>query len=304
MEKTVSIGTLGILTLILLILVTTAPSVIAATANATDTVTVAVTIDEKSIVDINPAILNWSTPIEPGKNGTHQDIQIENMGSVNITNVWFNVTQPSAGDPFGSAISTKYDAGNFIAISEDGQNDYYFVDRLEWNATSRIIYLTLPAANLEDYGRFRNSSFEYFWALTHGGKADNCTNGTIYIGTTAHTQTQTGDTDLTDNGETITNVDGNWGYANVSIGGMFMCAAVNRICEQVRAYKWNMDAPGASSCDNAEYFHDGTASGEVAPGSSVYANVRPHVPYGVYYNSSATYPGQITGTLTVLVATD
>jgi len=279
----------------------------AAQSNATDVVNVSVTINQKCIVDISPASLNWSTPLDPGSEGAYKYIQIENMGSVNLTHIWFNNSYPSSR-PFGTGLSTAYDSGNFMTISNntDGQ-PYYFPNSVEYNESTPIIYLKGPDSNTPPqvpYGRFRNASREYFWAVTSG--ATNYTTGNFYIGDTPHTQTQTGDADLSDNSpNTLSMVTtgsgaGYWGVAPISVAGLQICVAMYYDGSKAMFFKWNMDAPGAESCSNAKYFVNGTATGNVVPGASSYARVAPYVPYGVVYN--ATNP-EIKGTITVLVNT-
>ena len=274
--------------------------------NATDVVNVSVTIGEKCIVDISPSELNWSTPIDPGGTGAYKKIQIENLGSVNLTYVWFNNSYPLS-DPFGTGLSTAYDSGNFMTISKDSDGlTYYFPNRVDYNASYEIIYLKGPGGNQPPtvpYGRFRNSSFEYFWAVTAG--TTNYTDGNFYISDTPHTQSQTGDADLSDNSaNSLTTVTtgseaGDWGVANVTVNGMDLCVAVYYDGSKAMFYKWNMDAPGAQNCANADYFVNETADGAITPGASAYARVSPYVPYGVVYNS--TNP-EILGTITVIVS--
>ncbi len=289
-----------------------AKNVEATTINASDIITVLVNISKKCIVDISPSSLNWTTPMDPGSEGAYKSIQIENMGSVNLTYVWFNNSYPSSR-PFGTGLSTAYDAGNFMTISNntDGQT-YYFPNSVEYNESSPIVYLRGPDSNTPPgvpYGRFRNASREYFWSVwdNNGGNDGNYTNADFYIGSTPHTQTATGDADLSDNApNTLTLVStgseaGKWGVASINVNGMLICVAVYQDASKAMFYKWNMDAPGAESgpgCSNAAYFINGTANGNIMPGASGYARVAPFVPYGVVYNQ--TQP-EITGTITVLV---
>ncbi len=312
MRKTILFATILTAAVSLLLAATTIPSASAATTNSTDTLSLNVTIAQKTIVDVSPASLNWtSTPLEPGQTGTRQDIQVENLGSVNLTHIWFNNTQPSQ-NPFGSANPSLYNAGNWITVSNDSAaGTYYFPDRVDFNASSRIVYLTGPDGNSppdtarHTYGRFRNSSNEYFWAIDcDDNTADNCTDGTIYVGDSPHTDQQTGDADLSDNsgtGLTPVSVDGTaWGYAAVTVNGLDICVAANSAGDQTRWYKWNIEAPGGETCSNAQYFVNASGGGDaVVPGESLYARARVFIPYGVPFNSGNDY----TGTLTVLANT-
>ncbi|MDY6773709.1 MAG: hypothetical protein SVS85_00790, partial [Candidatus Nanohaloarchaea archaeon] len=189
----------------------------ALTTDSTDKLAVSVAIKQKTIVDVSPASLSWDNPLEPGSQGNEKPIQIENLGSVNITHVWFNNSAPSQR-PFGTGQISNYDSGNWIAIRNDSASaNPYFISRKEFNATSRIIYLTGPDGNTppsHPYGRFMNASKEYFWSVDCG--TGNCTDGTIYIGNTPHTASQTGDADLSGNaGDTLSYVGNGWGYSAV-----------------------------------------------------------------------------------------
>ncbi|UCG95912.1 MAG: hypothetical protein JSV92_02625 [archaeon] len=301
---------LGILTLLIftLTLGINISDVTAADINASDTLNVLVNISEKCIVNIAPDDLNWTTPIDPGSNGTYKKIQIENMGSINLTYVWFNNSYPSER-PFGTGNVSKYDAGNFIVISNNtpGQT-YYFPNRVEYNESDEIIYLrgfdgTTPPDT--PYGRFRNGSREWFWQVDLNG-ASNYTQGRFYYSTVAHTQTETGaDLQSAANQVDLTMVTsapyaGDWGYGNINFGGVMpVCVAMYHDASKAMFYKYNMDAPGADSCSNAEFFINSTTQDAIMPGGSGYARVMPLVPYGVVYDSSNP---EITGTITVIVS--
>ncbi len=267
-----------------------------------DTITIEVEVSELTLVDINPASLTW-TSIPPGGVGEEKAIQIENIGSTNITHVWFNNTYPDSR-PFGSGNNGSYDAGNYVVIRRNTSGaEYYFPNRVDYNESNILIYLTPPANSY--YGRFRNSSFEYFWAVTPDGNGQcNSSGATFYIGKVHHNQTQTGSTDFStcDNGLTATgsnpcrqgslNNDGEWGWADVYVGPnsgyQNYTVAVYYTCDKVMFYHWNKDAPGASSATHAEYFTSQT----LTPGASIIANVRVYVPYGVAAGWSS--PGTLT----------
>lgn len=284
-------------------------NVTATDINASDTLDVLVNISEKCIVNIAPDDLNWTTPIDPGSNGTYKKIQIENMGSVNLTYVWFNNSYPSER-PFGTGNASKYDAGNFIAVSNNTAGQvYYFPNRMEYNETSEVIYLRGPNGNVPPtvpYGRFRNGSMEWFWAVELG-IGGNYTDGDFHYSDDAHTQTQTGaDLQNAATTESLTTVTtgseaGFWGVGEVNFdSNMPICVAMYHDASKAMFYKYNMDAPGADSCSNAMFFLNSTTQQAIVPGGSDYARVMPLVPYGVVYDS--TNP-EITGTITVIVST-
>lgn len=271
------------------------------TVNETGNATITLTIASKTMVDITPQVLNYTTQ-DPGTevvnytyNGQNLNrIQIENIGSTNLTNVWFNVSQPSVR-PFGTGVVTNYDAANFLAVKNSTQSSYSFIDTMEYNHTTDIVYLSLPS-NYQRQGRLHIGPNEYFWA-TASDQAQNPCNGSagsssLFIGTTAHTKDETGDIVLTDNGQAIT-TSGNsaWGLVqSFTVGSVSYCAAVSADCSKVRFYRWNADAPGADTCTLDERYSTTT----LYPGDSFAVDLRMYVPYGIPV-------GQVTnGTLTVL----
>ncbi|MEA3343871.1 MAG: hypothetical protein U9Q92_06950 [archaeon] len=268
--------------------------------NETGNATVTLTIGSKTMIDITPQVLNYGTQ-DPGtmiENYTYNSqnlsqIQIENIGSTNLTNVWFNTTRPTSR-PFGTGVVTNYDAANFLAIKNStmAESEFAFVDRLEFNHTEDIVYLTLPN-NYKRQGRLHIGPDEYFWATASNGNYCNGTDiATLDIGTTAHTKDATGDITLNDNAKTIhTSGDIDWGRVNdFTVDGAHYCAAVSADCSKVRFYRWNADAPDADNCGLDNRY----STTELYPGDSFAVDVRLYVPYGVPV-------GAVTnGTLTVL----
>ena len=268
-----------------------------AAENTTSTINITIEVAQKTIVVVDPDSLSWtgSQAVEPGREGVVKAIQIENMGSTNITYIWANTTYESSS-PFGTGNASLYDAGNFVAISKTNETgDYFFfVNRVDYNETHLDIYLTLPA-NTASYGRFRDGGSEYFWAIVPG---TNCTDGTFYIGKQPHTENSSGSTNLvtcdgnlTANGAnpcrsgSLTAVSsgpyaGNWGYADLFVGPNSnyhnYTVAVSADCSKVMFYHWNMDAPGAQSANHPEYLYQST----LYPGGAIIRYVKVKVAYG------------------------
>ena len=282
-----------------------------ASVTKTDTITIIVNVSELTMVDINPTELAWTGAysVPPGGEGVEKVIVIENIGSTNITKIWFNNSYPSSR-PFGSGTNATYDAGNFVVIRRNETGEiFYFPNRVEYNE-SLLPYIN-PPSDWDAFGRFRNSSYEYFWFVAEG--TNNCSDGTFYIGKNPHTQTETGTDDfsscdpLTGTGtgkpcrngtfEGQVNINGVvWGWADVYIGPDTgyenYTVAVNAYCNETWFYHWNMDAPGATELtnDHAEYF----ITQPLYPGAHVNVNVRIRVPFGVAYGFTPA------GTLTVI----
>jgi len=281
----------------LLIVVT---PVLALDVNDTESTNVTVTVATKVMIDINPASFTW-TGVDPGSVGgpsqeanNYPAIQIENIGSRNITHIWFNNTW-SNGREFATGTNASIDSGNFVVLAREGETDFWFAARKEWNESRSLVYLRDPSGNLPPssnyyYGRFHNTSYEYFWMTAKTGYC-NTTGHTFLIGNTPHTETQTGTTDFSGTyitSVTLTNAGGDdkdWGYAAITSGPLNgYCIAVYYTCDQVLFYKWNKDAPGGESCSNAQYFWSasGTPGYPLVPGNSTVAEIRVFVPYGIH----------------------
>lgn len=285
------------------------PSAIA--VKVSDSISITVQVSELTMVDINPTSLSWNgtKAVAPGGEGVEQAIQIENIGSTNITYIWFNNTYP-ASNPFGTGINTSYNAGNFIVIRRNQTGEkFFFPNRVEYNMSKVEIYLTLPSGWIS-HGRFRNSSYEYFWVVEPGsGNLCNQSDAVFRIGEEPHTQTQTGSTDLTtcDVGcvsgpnpckqFTLTGSQ-NYGYADICIGGdnpantVNYTVVVNKTCDVLWFCHWNTDTPcpDPSTVEHTEYF----IQTDLVPGDWIVANVRVRVPFGVAYGTVQE------GTLTVI----
>lgn len=318
---------LGIVAISILVLgsffVGFAPSVSA--INVTDTATIDLNVSELTLIDMNPAEFTW-TGVDPGTNTTRKQVQIENVGSTNFTKIWFNVTQP-ASRPFGTGDPSNYVASNFLWIAKENQDDdaaYFAIDRLEFNETRSLIYLTDPDGNMPpngtkyNYGRFRNTSFEYFW-FTDAKDTGDCTGATFYVGDSFHSQIVTGSIDfsscsgaltdapgascrsgtLNDPGPT-TGYQGTWCYSAINIGGKNYTIAVNNDGSQVRWYHWNVRAPGGTDFAETNPPHNDYFSSNLViyPGNSTVADLKIYLPYGVAKDDVSQ------GTLTVICRSD
>jgi hypothetical protein len=298
----------------------------AANVTANDTIQLWVTVAEKTMVDIQPDILAWQN-VPPGSETLasqaygfpREAIQIENIGSTNISYIWFNNSYPNSL-PFGSGDPSAYDAGNFVIVRRNQSGaDWFFPNRVEYNE-SQVIYLQLPAPESDwAHGRFRSANKEWFWAVNYTtvGSSRICNESNFRIGKVVHNQSQLGSVDLRtcDAGLTATGgnpcregglsatvaapyANGEWGWADLYIGDdsnyqNYTVAVYYNCTEKVTAmfYHWNKDAPGAQEgAVHPEYFH----ATKLNPGEHIIANVKLRIPYG-------TAAGNITGALTVTV---
>ncbi len=285
------------LTLFAILTLLVAGTPVMAAENSSGTINITVLVSAKTIVVIDPDILTWigGESVNPGEEGIVKAIQIENMGSTNISYLWANTSYEDTS-PFGTGNAAGYDAGNFVAMSKANDTNFFFVNRVDYNETHQDIYLNLPA-NTVSYGRMRDAGNEYFWALESGGV--NCTNGTISIGVLPHTDNSSGTTDLSNCGGVgltdtanagcrsgdLTAVssgdyEGIWGWADINMDYSNSyhnyTVAVHSDCNITMFYHWNKDAPGADSATNPEYLSETT----LYPGGAVIMYVKVKVPYG------------------------
>ncbi|MFH1834966.1 MAG: hypothetical protein ABH851_02125 [Methanobacteriota archaeon] len=232
-------------------------------------------------------------------------MQIENIGSHNISKVWFNATYPES-NPFATG-EISDDSANFVVLANESatvDDEYFFINRKEYNETRSLVYLTdpngvIPPAADWMYGRFRNASDEFFWMIN---KSDVCNKTkNLYIGDLSHKKSSSGTIDFSGSGVVTIALaeNGAYGVGDIDSGNLTgYCVAVNATCDNIFLYKWNMDMPGAGTdCDNALYAHgdpddDASVNGALVPGESIVMRIKVRVPYGVYEGS--TTQGVIT----------
>ena len=284
--------------------------------NDTDSSTVGVTLTSKTMIDITPDSLSW-IGVHPGGVGDNNSevnnyyaVQIQNIGSKNITHVWFNATYPTA-TPFAIGSTSKTNSGNYVVLAKgNSSNDFYFVNRVEYAEVNTLVYLRDPDGNMPPnssaffYGRFRNASNEYFWMVDK--KDGNCSDNTFYIGDDPHTVLSTGSVDFENCVSGLDNApgdginacrygtlirNGEYGYANVNIGGQLYCVAVSQYCNKTFFSHWNRDYP-FNECDGsystfAWNTTNGTdGDGYLVPGESFFMKIKVFVPYGIYEGAS------------------
>ncbi len=330
-EKAVTAAILVSFVIMLVFFLTLPPaSYTALQYNNTDYITINVTVAPKIMVDINPSNLTW-TNVYPGtavdgsnETNGYDRIWIENTGSVNITEVWLansaDLPGPLGAGPFGTGNASLYDPANMVVISKNGTR-YFFINRKEYPDSRRYtgtFYIKFdPGAT---WGRFRNSSYEYFWEIVNG-TSGNCSDGTFRIGILPHTLQSTGTLDVSstctaqplstdlstisitsttcrtgqltpiflnvNNASTISIPDGVYGVAKVAIGqdnSTVYCVFVKDDCSFAIFAKWNADLIEAASayCTGVNpYIVD--PSNPLLPGGITDARVMLYVPYGVPY---------------------
>ena len=284
--------------------------------NTTEQANVTVQVTAVTMIDLNPTTFSYVA--QPGQacgkdisgglcNETGNNyfaIQVENVGSWNVTQIWFNASQPSQS-PFGVGSNAYVDPGNFIVLTtNETTDDFYFVDKKEFPTVRSIVYLRDPDGNMPanltkfNYGRLHNASSEYFYMLENSSGGSTCKASEIsYIrlGVNPHTTTEIGSTDFSTGAGTNyiqINLSARTGQGqlfaigNVSVGPLagYAVAVENTTCN-VRFSKWNKDFPFDSSAANYSFV------GVLTPGDSLAKKMGILVDNGIY---TGTTTGQLT----------
>lgn len=179
--------------------------------NASDNSTVNVQVESQVAVDISPDQLNYNNDsgIIPGESERFTaegfgSVEIENIGSANISSVWLNASQPD-DNPFGTGVSTQYDAGNFVMVNSTDEitgqapvdSGFTYVNRKEFNESNDLSYISTPNETWR-VGRFKSGDQEHFWAVAAdtNGNCDSDATDPFRVGQEAHNVTTTGSVDF------------------------------------------------------------------------------------------------------------
>jgi hypothetical protein len=237
-------------------------SAAAAQTTAQDT-DINVSVSGTTELDVRPTQLNYTTALEPGVQASPSDeengysaVEIENIGSNNISQVYVEASQPTT-NPFGTGTTSSYDSGNFVMVNTNSSvngdygtaegwdtslasgvpQNYHYVNRVEFEDDPIPSYIDLAQSNtplkfsnpstLEaDVGRFREGDQWYFYTIYYDGSTDAaaCSGGNseLWVGNDPHTPTATGTTDFTDQSNAdvygIESAQGSVGVTNQSVG--------------------------------------------------------------------------------------
>lgn len=293
------------------------------TSDDTENSTINITIASQVAVDISPATLNYDGVLPgtqrfvtdaAGSDEAYGAIEVENIGSENITHVWLNASVPTS-NPFGTGAASNYDAGNFIQIKPNGDiggvasdSNFTFVNRKEFNESNSLSYIFTPTDEDWRYGRFRMGDQEFFWAVntTSSGECDTADTDDLRVGNKAHNESATGSNDFRDSSSEYTVYDLS---AGTNVDAYTTNVWLNSSTQQTdRLYdvvvncdatvgnggtgtwamrsKFNVNPAGEDLTDDAgsaAYVLDGTSqpSDELQPGEHFQMNTSIQVPLGV-----------------------
>jgi hypothetical protein len=270
-------------------------------------VQVNVTVSTQTRIDLNPNSIGWG-PTEPGTtNDTHFSLELENIGTRDITTVYADASN-AASNPFATSDPAKYNATEFVLLNSSTVATFYYADIMTWNE-SKPGYIIPPAGWVEGnstghFGKFRTVSLgsgtadvgqQYYWFTAKG--TTNCSDGgSVYLATTPRTETQDGTTDFTAvTPETLVgNPDLTWGYANIDNGGdaalQLYAVGVKYDCTEVVIFRYNKGL--CTSCSDAAYIYSGTLTPGAKTGFWAALKVPQGVPDGALSSGYLTFTAE------------
>ncbi|MEM5829358.1 MAG: hypothetical protein QW040_00035 [Candidatus Aenigmatarchaeota archaeon] len=249
--------------------------------NVNDTATINVSVKTVAQISVVPSVLSW-TNVQPGQTGGTKLLDIINIGSLNVTQIYAYVDTltDETKRPYGSSNATEYAAGGVIVLKNETYNKFFFAGRIEWNWTEEISNLQKNNVNSPvAWGFFKNTSFEYIWLLGNGTNGycnntgaqfaieDDVDNGTV------ETRTPTTSNIQLDSG------DVNWGYFSVNRATAPLygsCVAAYYDCTKIYIYKYDKRS-GFTSCANSRYIQEYS----LPPGNIHTLTLNVYAPYGI-----------------------
>jgi len=229
------------------------PSTKAAT---NDTVLISVNVSLLSEITVTPEALEW-LDIVPGTSAAEYSVDIKNTGSVNFTKLWATVNSfaTETTNPLGKGNPLLYGAGSFLLLkNETAEDNFRFVNRLEWNETEMPTYMVLNPSDAVSWGYFRNFTNIYLWNFNDSATAGECLNGSqmeFRIKTTPESITYP-DRDMTSGtvaGTFQTNTT-EWGVWTFDSGPLKdYCVYIHKNCQKIMIAQWdhNSTLPPCSS---------------------------------------------------------
>lgn len=243
-----------------------------ATTN-TSTVEIYVNVSVLCQVEASVTSLSW-TQVSPGSTGTAQNFDIKNTGSTNLTDIYVSVDVETSR-PYGLSASA-YEAGSFLVMHNSTDSNFYFVDRREWNLTSKPGGATVQT-NAVSWGYFKNTSYEYFWSLVPNTTTNYCNDsGTSLRINTTSGELNAGDSALPCDGLTPGPEYSACSYTSGPLNGYNVL--IDKNCNFIQIYKFDYNSSfPVPTTDNREYIHPGI----LAQGESETVSANVWVPNGI-----------------------
>jgi len=264
-----------------------APIPVLAAYNTTD---IDINVSDLSQITLVPTYLNW-TQIIAGTMGGHKNITVNNIGSVNVSQIYAYVDTltDEATRPYGSSDASKYAVGGVLTIRNETEAKYYYLGKLEWNWTEDISSHNWEAVTSPvSWGYFRNLTSSYVWVVGNGTPTAGDPTG-LYCNNTGSEFAIEDDIDTGDSttrypdDTTITRNSGDASYSFFSVSRStaplyLYCVAVSTNCQKIYIYDFDQrTTPNFAGCAEADHLY----YGNLTPGDTIILKVDPWVPWGV-----------------------
>jgi len=263
-------------------------------------ITVDVNVSTVTEIRINPTYLNW-VQVEPGTAGGEKEIDVINIGSVNVTGMYgyLDTITVESSNPIGSSSASDYGAGGFLTMKRNESSaEHYFTGRLEWNYTDWIELSSMPTGAVS-WGWFRNASSEYVWGLVNGTPLNDSGSGACnHTGSALRVNKwdDVGNTTTRDLADVASNyVNANletetedWGIFSFASGPWNgYCIAADANCTKLYVYKFDRRATGSTNfvgCANIAFLN---TTMYIGSSELQTINLDAWVPYGIPYGDTS-----------------
>lgn len=236
-------------------------------AQANDTVTITLNITPLSEITVTPFLVDWPA-VMPSVQTTEYSLDIKNTGSVNFTKLWSLVDSYAleTTNPNGQGQPLLYSAGTFLVLeNSSGEAGYRWVNRMEWNDTSKPTGMAGEPANAISWGYYRNLTNIYLWSFNKSVETGtNCANTTgmvFKLKRTAESSTSP-DRDLgaadVDSGTAGANTTewSVWTFGALSPLNNY-CVYVSKDCQRTMITQWDFNS-SLPTCSNRRYMSEDT----------------------------------------------
>ncbi len=264
-------------------------------ADASDSLTVNITINSVGAIVVLPNSFSWS--LDPGEDSATSNIIIKNTGSENLSSIYLDTSTDAdeSTNPLPTGVPGSYSAAGMIFARNSTNATYYHAGRLEWNLSSILAGETLNlAAATETFGHgwYRNASGnEYLWKVENGSDGYCNNSGTTFTIKTAPENGTSLNRDLSAGPSTCTYAgEGTWASFACTDGPLVdYCVATASTCDKIYIYKYNYNST-YPACGNRAYVRET----DLVPGAEDYMIIHASVPYGIPAGETAQ------GTLTLM----
>ncbi len=265
----------------------------------TDTVEVIVNVSTTIAIDILQVNVTWNeSSIAPGSTSASRTIDVKNVGSVNVTNLYASITYET-NNPNGKNISNYY-SGRFFALRNSTNATYYFVNRAEYNISYLPSGFTKTAGvGNRSWGFFGNVSQNFMWELYNGSVGGdkgsllanfscNATDAVLKVSATRDDGMGSQRTVATVGAPTATAVD--WAIFAPTASGIWnnYCVAAYWNCSYIVLYHYDYDIAGGGVCTNKRYLRQDVLTPGAVESLQGRAFVEYGVPAGMAYGSTLT----------------